>query len=97
LNVLTPADRERHLQLTRELLGAVQEIREADASFEFVFPNGTEPISKLAGFIANERLCCPFLEFTLRIGPGEEPVSLILTGPEGTKAFLREEFSEVFA
>lgn len=58
-----------------------------------MLPNGTGLITKLAEFISKERLCCTFLEFTLRIGPNEQPVLLTLTGPEGTKEFLREEFA----
>jgi hypothetical protein len=97
MTVFSPTERERHVQNTCELLTAVQAIHETEDSFEFVFLHGSESITKLAEFIAGERLCCPFLEFTLKIGAGEQPVSLILTGPEGTKEFLREEFSEVFA
>ena len=97
MNVFTTSERERHVQTTRELLATLEGIYDAENSLQFVFPNGTESISKLAEFIANERKCCPFLEFTLRIGPGDEPISLTLSGPEGTKEFLREEFGEVFA
>jgi len=97
MNVFTPAEREMHVQSTRDLLAAVQGIHEMETGFEFEFPNGTETITKLADFISKERLCCPFLEFKLRIGPNEQPIFLTLTGPEGTKAFLREEFSEVVA
>lgn len=95
MNVFTPAERENHIQNTLQLYQTVQEIREAPNGFEFTFPNTTE-IVKLAEFISNERLCCPFLEFTLRIEPNEKPISLLLTGPEGTQEFLREEFSEAF-
>jgi hypothetical protein len=47
---------------------------------------------KIAEFVSNERLCCPFLEFTLNVIADEEPVSLSLTGPAGTQEFLRAEF-----
>jgi hypothetical protein len=97
MTVFTPADREKHVQFTRDLLAAVQGIHEVETGFEFMFPNGAGLITKLAEFISKERLCCPFLEFTLRIGPNEQPISLTLTGLEGTKVFLREEFSEVMA
>jgi hypothetical protein len=46
-------------------------------------------ISRIAEFISNERLCCPFLNFTLNVVSIHEPVSLSLTGPLGTQEFLR--------
>ena len=97
INVFTPSERERHVQATRELLSAVRGIHETNDGFEFKFTNGTGSITQVAEFIANERLCCPFLEFTLKIGPAEQLISLTLTGPEGTQEFLRAEFNEVFA
>lgn len=96
MNVFTTAERESHIQNTRQLCQAVQEIREAADSYEFLFPSGKVTIAKLAEFISNERLCCPFLEFTLKVAPINQPISLILAGPEGTQAFLREEFRGAF-
>ena len=97
MNVFTPAESEQHIQITRELFASVQGIRDVEHGFEFSLPNGTSSIVKLADFISNERKCCPFLEFTLKIPPEDVAIALTLTGPEGTQEFLREEFSEVFA
>ena len=47
-------------------------------------------------FISNERLCCSFLEFSRNISSNSEPISLTLTGPEGTHEFLRAEFDGAF-
>jgi hypothetical protein len=96
MNVFTPAECEGHIQNIRQLYQTVQEIREVGNGYEFLFPNTTE-LAKLAEFISNEKLCCSFLVFTLRIEPYEKSISLTLAGPEGTKEFLREEFSEAFA
>lgn len=97
MNVFTPAERELHVQTTHKLLQTLQNIREAESGYEFSFPNEKEMIATVAEFISKERLCCPFLEFALKVPPHNEPISLLLTGPEGTKEFLREEFSEAFA
>jgi hypothetical protein len=51
----------------------------------------------MAEFISRERLCCPFLEFTLKVSPDDDPISLLLSGPEGTKDFLQTELHEAFA
>ena len=96
MNVFTPAQREAHIQNTRQLYGTVQAIHEMPIGYKFLFPCNSETIAKLAEFITNERLCCPFLEFDLKIRPNDQPISLTLSGPEGTHEFLREEFSEAF-
>lgn len=96
MDVFAPAERESHIQNTLQLYQTVQDIREAEHGYEFLFPYATD-LAKLTEFISNEKLCCPFLEFTLRIEPNEKSVSLTLTGPEGTQEFLRNEFQEAFA
>jgi hypothetical protein len=41
-----------------------------------------------AAVIAAEHRCCRFLRFVLMVEPGEGPVWLELTGPDGTQEFL---------
>jgi hypothetical protein len=96
MDVFTPAQRENHIQNIAQLFQSVQEIHEVIDGYTFIFPSNIE-LTQLADFISEERLCCPFLEFTLKIKPDQKPISLTLTGPIGTQEFLREEFSEVFA
>jgi hypothetical protein len=97
MDVFTPDERESHIQATTRLFQSVQSIHEVGNGYEFVFPNhGAESITAFAEFISNERRCCSFLEFTLRIPSNDKSISLLLTGPEGTQEFLREEFSEAF-
>ena len=96
MDVFTPAEREKHEQNTAGLYRSVQDIRETENGFEFVFPNESTVITGVAEFISNERLCCPFLEFRLTVAPNNEPISLLLSGPEGTKDFLQAELHEAF-
>ena len=96
MGVFTPPQREAHIQTTTELIRAVQSVRQVENGYEFTFPNETDIISKLADFISNERLCCPFLKFTLNVFSSREPVSLSLTGPVGTQEFLLAEFDGAF-
>ena len=96
MDVFTSAEREDHLRATAELYHSAVNITETENGFEFLFANKSENILRLAEFISNERLCCPFLEFTLRISPNGKPISLLLTGPEGTKEFLQVELHEAF-
>lgn len=96
MGVFTPAQREAHILSTTELIRRIEVIQDIESGYLFTFPNETELIAKLAEFISNERLCCPFLKFTLSVSQDNEPISLALTGPLGTQEFLREEFSGAF-
>ena len=96
MGVFTPAQREAHILGTTELVQRVENFRAVENGYQFSFPNETDLISKIAEFIANERLCCPFLKFTLNVNSSDEPISLSLSGPTGTQEFLRAEFSGAF-
>ena len=96
MSVFTPVQRDSHIQSTTQLVQAIQRVQEVENGYEFTFPNEKEFISKIAEFISNERLCCPFLEFTLNVNSNSEPISLSLIGPLGTQEFLRAEFGGAF-
>jgi hypothetical protein len=55
----------------------------------FRFP--AEAYDTVVRFLAGERLCCPFLTFTLEITPERGALWLRLTGPAGIKEFIRAE------
>jgi hypothetical protein len=91
LDAIAPDKREEHSVLTGELFSpaVVGEIRELDNGYAFRLPLETESLRRTVEFIANERLCCPFLSFTLVIG---EQFWLELTGAPDVKDFIRAEF-----
>lgn len=87
---IPPAERAAHFALAAELFGgAVQERRELADGYAFRF--APERLDGVMRFVANERLCCPFLEFVITVSPSGGPVWLRMTGPEGTRAFLAAE------
>jgi hypothetical protein len=45
-------------------------------------------LPEIASTIDAERRCCRFLQFEVSLEPDEGPVSLRITGPEGTREFL---------
>ena len=53
------------------------------------FPAEAGIVEELGRFIALERVCCAFLNFSLRVKAGDGPVWLELTGSDETKNFLR--------
>ena len=96
MGVFTADQRQAHIQVTTELIQAVRRVQELENGYQFTFPNESEFISRIAEFISNERLCCPFLEFTLNVVSNSELLSLSLTGPLGTQEFLLAEFNGAF-
>lgn|SRR5687768_9087943 len=93
MDVFTPAAREAHILTTTRLMESIQAVQERENGYELSFSNETELIYRIAEFIAKERLCCPFLKFTLKVSSEDEPITLALAGPIGTQEFLRVEFS----
>lgn len=91
LNALTREQRHRHQAVLAQLRESVQEVRELEAGYSFRYPAEGAVILLLAEFVSLERLCCPFLSFTLEVKAQRAPVWLSLTGVEGVKLFLRAE------
>jgi hypothetical protein len=57
--------------------------------YSFQFP--AEMFDEVAQFVSKERRCCPFLAFEIVMAPADGPLSLRVTGPEGTREFLAAE------
>ena len=45
-------------------------------------------LADIAAVVEAEHHCCAFLRFELRVEPGDGPIVLDVTGPEGTREFL---------
>jgi len=88
MTAIPAEERTVHHALVRRLM-TVAEIREQADGIDFRFP--VEEYAAVAEFIALERLCCPFLAFSLEVPPNRGPLWLRLTGPEGVTAFIRAE------
>jgi hypothetical protein len=83
-----PADqRSDHMETAEQLLlhlaSETQELPDG-----YVFTLAAERYPQVAAFIENERRCCPFFTFVLEVPPGEAPLRLRITGPEGAKEML---------
>jgi hypothetical protein len=86
LDAIAPPERRRHAELLAALRAAVEEVRELPDGFAFRFAD--EGAAVLEEWLPLERLCCPFLDLSR---DGAAPSWLRVTGPEGTKEFLRSE------
>lgn len=87
--------RETHLATGRALFSRAAEMRELPSGYEFRFVDDPDLIRSLVSFVSLEKLCCPFLNFTIEVAADSGPMWLRLTGAKGVKAFIREEISGI--
>jgi hypothetical protein len=91
LTAIEAEHRDQHLITAKELFALVQEVRELPDGYAFSLPNDTDTFLHTARFIAGERQCCPFFDFTLELKATDEPLWLRLTGRERVKQVLQAE------
>lgn len=83
-------ERTAHFALATRLLNELATSQTALADgYEFRFPAGA--LQSIAQFIANERLCCPFMRFDIHVEPGASELILQMTGPVGTREVIETE------
>jgi hypothetical protein len=91
-DALTAEQQARWMDVGPQLYAAVQEVQELPDGYAFRLPSDAAMLLLVAEDLNFERLCCPFLRFTLDIAPNGAPFWLHFTGGEGVKAFLRLNF-----
>jgi hypothetical protein len=87
-----PELQKRRSSVLRKVRGAVTEVKETEDGYAYRFPSDAAWIAELANLVTLEQRCCPFLRFRLTVEPGDGPIWLELSGPEGTKDFLSSTF-----
>jgi hypothetical protein len=83
---------DRRRSVLQQVKGAVIEVRETEDGYSYRFPSDGDWITDLAKLVTLERQCCPFLQFTINVEPGNGPVWLEMKGSKGTKEFLASLF-----
>jgi hypothetical protein len=81
--------RNREATLLAQFKAAVIESEELDDGYLYRVLGDKKSLALIAELITAERECCPFLKFDLSMEPGVGPVSVRMTGPAGTKEFLK--------
>ena len=90
---IPPSERAAHAYAARLVFGG-------DATIEEVtLPQGegwrvtvdAGAFDDVVRWVTWERLCCPFLRFVVELEPAGGAVTLTMTGPSGTIAFLEQE------
>lgn len=85
----TPELQQRKATVIANLKALVLERKELQDGYSYQFEGSDQNLDRLIEFIKTERVCCDFFTFKLTI---EDHVAiLVITGPNGTKEFLKEE------
>ena len=87
---LTSAElREREATLIAQFSSAVIGTEELRDGYAFRLPGDGKWLGLVAELIVAERECCPFLTFELVAQPSMGPIIVRVTGPAGSKEFLK--------
>ena len=90
---LNADQRKRYSELYRLLRRIVRSVDELADGYALSFARADLICMDIAEFVTLEQRCCPFLRFSLELAPDGGPIHLRMTGPDGAKELLREEFS----
>ena len=81
--------RDRKARLLAQFNALIVETEELQDGYAFRLPGDGQWIRLIAELLVAERECCPFLTFEVVALPNKGPVTVRVTGPAGTKEFLR--------
>jgi len=79
----------RESTLLAQFKTAVIEREELENGYLFRILGDNKSIALVAELIIAERECCPFLKFEMSLEPAMGPINVRMTGPAGTKEFLK--------
>src|SRR5262245_4739123 len=86
---LTPLELQaRQNELLPGLLARARSREPVSGGYRWEFDPTPDLVREVAAVIDAEHRCCRFLRFQLSVEPGDGPVRLEVTGPEGTDEFL---------
>src|SRR5215213_2488078 len=86
---LTPAEmRDRQASLIPGLLQRAVAIGPSGEGHVLRFNSDADTLRTIAEMIGAESRCCPFLQFDLCVPQAQADVTLTVSGPKGTRAFL---------
>lgn len=66
---------------------------ETAQGYRFQLP--ADDVGEVGAWIAEERVCCSFFDFDLRLKAGADQMELTLSGGEGVKEFIASEVFQI--
>jgi hypothetical protein len=91
-SAIPKAEREAHFALARRLFTTLAKQR-VDLPDGLAFRFEQDALESVAKFVANERKCCPFMDFEIALTHESGPLWLRMRGPHGTREVLLAELS----
>jgi hypothetical protein len=87
-----PEFRQREATILAQFKSAVIATEQLPDGYAFRVPGDKKGMALVCELIVAERECCPFLTFELAAQPNMGPLIVRVTGPAGTKDFLKTIF-----
>ncbi len=75
------------------ILDSIKQVKALDKGYGLRFSPEDEELLLITDWVYIERICHPFLRFVLRLESNRGPIWVEVSGPEGTKSFLKSEFA----
>lgn len=92
MGALTSAERSRYRVLAEKLKAANAERREEANGYAFRINTAEASLVDVAEWVNFEKRCCPFFDFEISLGREGGPLWLKVSGREGVKQFISQEF-----
>jgi hypothetical protein len=86
LDAMSETEKQRHSQLRAAMEANIAAVAEAPDGLTFRFDGDPQTLLLVAEFVTLERLCCPFLYFSLEVEPDGGPLWLRLKGGQGDQS-----------
>lgn len=96
LTALTSNEKDNLIKNSNEIFGKVKEVRELPDGYTLsINDDSATMLSKLANFMAYDRLCCPFIRHGIVVEPQDGGTWLQMTGGTGVKAYISAELDNL--
>lgn len=82
--------RERPDWVRTTLVERYKHAEERSDGYTLVFDGAGEALRAVSAFVANERQCCSFADYSVSVSPPYDETRFTVTGPEGTKDLFGE-------
>src|SRR5262245_1858647 len=85
--------RARREELLAGLAARATKQEETADGYSFTFEASSDTLKLLSAAIDAERKCCRWLRFAMTVEPDDGPITLTLSGPDGSRGFLSALFA----
>ena len=87
--LIDPELQKRKENVIASLKTKILEKMELENGYKYKFAGTDELLDEITAFIKSERTCCDFFDFSYAVS--EKTLWLTITGPKGTKEFIKDE------